>query len=683
MLTVFRKEMLDLFRDKRTIITSIVVPIVLYPLLMIGFSSITIRQTHKLMEQEVQVYVVDNADNDYSQMVIEELDQVSNIKLSLWPQAEYIYEGKSKAYQTELISELLMSKAMHAAVKIDIEDEGNEYNFLDIVISYNQVDERSELASNLISRALSDLEKELVIQRLQAVNISESILKAMSVEHDDQASEDQTMGLVLARILPYLLIIISLSGSAVAATDLVAGEKERGTLETILVSAAQRNELVVGKFLAVITISMMTVVLNLLSIFFSFRHVMSQAAAEISMMQIPFGNLMLIMLLMFPLLIFFSALLLSLSTYARNMKEGYSYFQPVMIGAMLMSLISALPAIETTFGLALIPVINVSLIIKDIMIGNLHLGMFFTALSSSLVLVVVAIYFSIKLFSNETVLFRTTEDSALFRDKKGKLSVLNPGFAILFFVLILVLFYYVGMSWQTQDLEQGLMKTLLFLVLLPTLLVVKFGKLNMKEVLSLNRTKPVNLPLVLLTAIPVFILVTLLTQVINLIYPFPESYLEAMQDLVLFEGRSVWFVLFLIALLPGVTEEIMFRGYFIKAFQSKGLWKSIVISGILFAILHMDVYRLVPIALLGIWMGYLLVKTQSIFVPIVAHFANNALAVLIGRYGDSIPGVSIMIKDDMLAWWLIVPASAAFLFLLYFFNRINPRDLSEMTQDTA
>ncbi len=660
-MVVFHKEMIDLFRDKRTVVTSIVVPIILYPLLMIGFNSMMMRQTTKLHEQDVIIYIADNAQNEYSEHLINVFETKDNIQL---------YQ------QTPNYLQLFNEKVIQAIVTINYVTNEADYPYLDLVITYNQVDEKSELALQNVRNIIKVEERSLVGKRLQAINVSENILKVVELTTDNVASQEQTLGLVLAKILPYLLIMISIGGAAVAAVDLVAGEKERGTMETILVSAVKRNELVLGKFLAVISIAIITVLLNLLSIFFSFRHIISQAAADITMIQIPVGNLLLILVLMFPLIVFFSALLLSLSTYAKNMKEGYSYTQPIMILAMIMSLISALPAIETTFGLALIPVINVSLLIKDIMIGDFMPAFFFITLISNLVLVVIAIFVAIKLFSKESVLFRTQEDSSLITFKKGKWDVLSPGFAVIFFVTILMLFFYLGISWQSSDIESGLIKTLLILVMLPTLLVIRLGKLSFKKVLSLNKTKPGNYLAVIVAALPIFIFATLMIQVINLVYPIPEAYLQMMEELTLLDGKTIWFVLFLIALLPGITEELMFRGYFYQVFKKQGVWIGILVSSLLFAVLHLDIYRLIPVMAIGVWLGYLLYISKSIFVPMVAHILNNSISVLISRYGESIPGVDMIIENGYLKWWTFFPAIILFTVVVLIFNKYNQRSES-------
>jgi len=115
----------------------------------------------------------------------------------------------------------------------------------------------------------------------------------------------------------------------------------------------------------------------------------------------------------------------------------------------------------------------------------------------------------------------------------------------------------------------------------------------------------------------------------------------------------------------------MFRGYFINVFKKNGFWKSIIFTALLFGIFHLDPFRLLPATLNGIWLGYLLLKTNSIFVPIFAHFVNNSLAVLIGKFGDQIPVFNNFFKGDELPFWMGIPAIILFYFLLKIFNSLN------------
>ncbi len=660
-LTIYKKELLDLFRDRRTIITSLILPIVLYPLLMIAFSSMMSRQEMKLEEQEMVIYINDNILSDTSQRIRSELETIENLQVM----------QKTDVYNETTFIELIEDKSLQAVIELNDSLSSAGYRVFLAKIKYDETNDRSSKTFRKIRDKFFKIEDELIGERLQKIQINEEILNAIEVKKENLANPEQMLGFALGKFLPYLLIILTISSAAIVASDLVAGEKERRTLETILVSAARRIELVVGKYMTIITISLITVLLNLFSMYLSFQHIFSKNQANISNLQLPIANFVLILFLMIPLVTFFSALLLSISTYSRNIKEAQSYQMPVLFGGIMLSMVSFLPGFELNFGFALIPIVNFSLLFRDIMLGSFEISHLLIVLFSTLVLDLIAISISVRLFYNESILFRTAEEKSLKFWGKEKKNVFSYQTAFIFFIVILLVLFYIGGNWQAKDIARGLIKTEIILIFLPTILLLRIAKVDIKKFLKINPVKISNLFLVLFIAFPVMILVLLLTQLINVIYPIPESYLKTMSELLKMENLEMWKIIIIIGVLPGICEEIMFRGYFINVFKKKGFWKSILITALLFGIFHLDPFRLLPAGLLGIWLGYLLLRTNSIIVPVFAHFVHNSLAVLIGKFGDRIPYLSFVFKNEEIPFWLGIPAIFLFYIFLKTFNSMN------------
>ena len=643
---IYKKELLDLMRDRRTVITSLILPIVLYPLLMIGFSSMMSRQELKLEQQEMVIYVNDNVQNVSSVSIDDELNKVENFQIM----------EEVMIFERSTFLDLLEENSIQAL--IDIQDSISTSGFLVLNVSvyYNRSNEKSSLAHEKIVDKIKDLEQQLVGERLSKININIEILNAVEIKNENIAPPEKMMGFALGKFLPYLLIILTISGASVIASDLVAGEKERGTLETILVSAARRNELVMGKYLTIITMSIVTVLLNLFSMYISFSHIFKQAGQAVDGLQLPLGNFALILLIMLPLITLFSAILLSISTYSRNIKEAQSYQMPLIFGSIMLSMVSFLPGFELNLGFALIPIVNFSLLIRDIMLSSYNLIYLFIVVGSTLVLDIIMVSLSIRLFNNETVLFRTTEEKSLKFWGKQKKDIFSTQFVVIFFFVILLVLYYIGGSWQAKDLMNGLIKTELLIILLPVILLLRISRSDIKKSLRLNTVKPVNFLLVILAAIPVIILAAILGQLINLIFPISESYMEAMKNLVTVQERGIWFSVLVIGILPGICEETMFRGYIINAFRKKGFWSAIVIAAILFGIFHLDLFRLLPVILLGIWMGFLTLKANSLYIAIFAHALNNSLAIVFVNYSDKMPFLEKLISEDNIPFWYAIPA---------------------------
>lgn len=645
-IVIYKKEMLDIVRDRRTIITSFILPILLYPLLMIGFSSMMSRQEMKLEQQDLVIYLNDTIHDETSRELIESLSQIETLQIM----------DEAIVYNESTYLDLLQDKSIQALINIEDSLSSSGYRIINITCFYDETSEKSTMAYRKIRDNLHDLEEVFISKRLEKIKINSEILNAVEVRKKNIAPPEQMVGFLVGKILPYLLIVLTISGASVIASDLIAGEKERGTLETILVSAARRDELVIGKYLTIITISIITVLLNLFSMYLSFRHIFMQLGTGMGEFKLPLGNFALILLLMLPLITLFSAILLSISTYSRNIKEAQSYQMPLIFGAIMLSMVSFLPGFELNIGFALIPIVNFSLMMRDIMLNNYQLNYLFIIIGSTLVLDVITVYISIKLFHSEKVLFRTAEEKSLKFWGKSKKDVLNLQFIMVYFVIMIIALFYIGGSWQLKDIMNGLIKTQVLLILLPVILILRISKTDIKSALRLNYTNPLNFLLVIIAALPLLLLSGILGQLINYIFPVSEAYLEVMQNLITVQEKGLWFTIFVVGVLPGICEEVMFRGFILSAFRKKGLWYGIILTAVLFGAFHLDPFRFLPVTLLGIWLGYLAVKTNSLFIPILAHFAQNSLAILITNYAEKVSFIKLIIREDEIAYWVVIPA---------------------------
>jgi len=198
------------------------------------------------------------------------------------------------------------------------------------------------------------------------------------------------------------------------AMDLTAGEKERGTIETILCSPVSRTHLVLGKFLMVLTASIATAILAIISMSASFGAgrklllgVVSQEADAALQITITGKAIASIFLVVLPVAVFFSAALLALSLFAKSYKEAQSYISPLMIIMVMPAVAALLPGVELTPVLALVPVLNTSLVSKEIIAGSYHWSLIAVIFLSSSAYAALALAIAVKLFQREDVLFRT------------------------------------------------------------------------------------------------------------------------------------------------------------------------------------------------------------------------------------------------------------------------------------
>ena len=193
-------------------------------------------------------------------------------------------------------------------------------------------------------------------------------------------------------------------------------------------------------------------------------YLVSQMDLETGFVKMPIGSFLILLLAMLPLATLFSALLLSVSTFSRNMKEARTYEQPIMIVSMLMGMVSFIPSVQISNLLALVPVINIALLFKAVLIGEWQLSHLLITVGSTLILDVFAIWLTVRLFRSEAVLFRTEDDSGgikTVKTNKRGFSTPSMGWSIIHWPWPRSIIW---AAWQGQDMVKGLVQTQVFLI---------------------------------------------------------------------------------------------------------------------------------------------------------------------------------------------------------------------------
>jgi sodium transport system permease protein len=544
-LIVYRKELLEMMRDRRTLFATFIIPLILYPLLFIGFGSIMSRQTAVLEERGAEIAFADSVNNDISAAII------AGIKTN---------KGYNLLPYNQDTQGLYNCGNIQAIVSIGDSITPAGSSVYKVLVSYDSSKERNQLIYRKIKDSVTETKESSIATELSKRDGDPALMVLMSVDAIDTSSAQKRLGSYLGMILPYIMIMMLVAGAATVAGDLVAGEKERRTLETLLVSSAQRNELVLGKYLTVITVAMVNVVVNLFSMGFSMQFLVGSQGIASSMTQMPVVGFLILLAAMLPLATLFAALLMSISTFSRNLKEAASYQQPVMMISMLLGMISFIPSVEINNLLALVPVVNIALLFKAVLINEYQLSHLLITVGSTLLLDIGAIWLTVKLFSTEAMLFRTDEDSSLKNVRKEKRNLFNPFNGMVFFALALVVMYYLGSYFQREDMMKGLVQTQILIILLPPLIILNIFKLKPKEIFRISLPKPRELAIVPFIAVSGAVLVTLLMNVVDAIYPFPDQYTEQLMGLFKM-SNNLWVLLGIVALAPGICEEIMFRAF--------------------------------------------------------------------------------------------------------------------------
>ena len=406
---VYHKELIETLRDRRTLLSAIVAPILLFPILTIGFGTIVAKLVEKARAEASTVMLLgaENAPTLAKRLSEDE-------RLEIVPASDE--DNEDSVGYVELINE----KKLRAAVEFpegfeamlnagdNVGDVGDE-DAPAISVYHYAGEMRSRFAVSTVRRIAQEYREELVSERLESSGLSTEILTPFETNEENVATPEKVGGNVLGGLLPYMIILLCLTGALYPALDLTAGEKERGTIETILASPVARVDLVLGKFLVVLSMSLTTAVLALgsfaltLAFASSFVERLSRGGAPFS---ISIKAVAAVFFMVLPLAVLFSAALLAIALMAKSFKEAQSYVQPLIIIVFMPAIAAILPGVELNAKLALVPILNVSLVSKEIFTGSYPWGLIGLIFASTCVYAGAALFVAVRQFHREEVLFR-------------------------------------------------------------------------------------------------------------------------------------------------------------------------------------------------------------------------------------------------------------------------------------
>jgi sodium transport system permease protein len=455
------------------------------------------------------------------------------------------------------------------------------------------------------------------------------------VQADNVAPATRTSGYLLSKALPLMILLMVLLGAFYPAIDVTAGERERGTLETVLSAPIPRLSLLLGKVLAVTVLASVSGLLNLVSMSLALVQVVNLAAPA-SELPVPWSRAAATGLVVVPTAFLLSAVFVAVGSLARGFKEAQNLLMPVYFLFFAPAMLGALGEMPLSAGLALVPGLNVSLLARDIALAKASPGATLLVLAATLGCGAVALLMAARLYVSER--FLAAADPETTPGRKRGLALGGPaqrlpptsGDALAFFAIEYLLLYFVFIPLQRQELIRGL------------LLSQWLGMFGVALLYALSTRRP---PAVAfgLRAPPALAWVGALLMglggwmVANLVgqwvLPPPPEYVEAFRRALFPETLRRGFVvsLFLFAVTPAICEEVVFRGVILRGLLTKlPPATAIALTAAMFGIFHIDVYRLIPTTLLGGMLGFIAWRSGSLGPAILAHFLNNAVLVSLG-----------------------------------------------------
>ena len=389
---IFCKEISGAVRDRRTLISMIIIPLIFYPLLFLGIGYFTMMGQQK---SESAASVVAVKGGEYAPGLIEILKRDEKIQM---------------VSLTEDLSEGLKSGEIYLLMEIpeNLNVNENEQNIQPIIIQYDSTAQHSQTARRRIADLLEEFKQQIIQTRLEGLGLSIDYIQPVNTQWLDISTDERKTGSILGILLPYIIVILIFIGAMHSAIDITAGEKERGTMATLLVSQLSRMEIVIGKYFTVITISATSMLLGLLGLSIAFL-TPAYILGELSLIKIHFSfyTFILFFLILAPLVGLASAVLLLIGIFARNNKEASTYVTPIYMIAIFLGMISLSQGMELAEPMFFIPILNNSFTFRELLMGIIDWGHILPTLLSNVTIAIIALLIAAYLFTRENVLFRS------------------------------------------------------------------------------------------------------------------------------------------------------------------------------------------------------------------------------------------------------------------------------------
>jgi sodium transport system permease protein len=401
-LAIFRKELLDTLRDRRTLITSILIPILVFPLLFGLITKIASSQEQTARDRTITIGLSATGGE-------------GRLKDLLLKKGDLLFEKGSlrirEGLDLEAARALIAADSLDGMIQFDPQFERQVQSGIPGRISFfYRESSKGRVERQRVQEVLKAYEKELTEARLQSLGLDPRLdLHPVEITSFNLASQRERIALAIGGFLPYMFIIFSFVGCMHPAMDLTAGEKERGTLETLLTLPATRLQILSGKFLVVVLMGLFSVVLTFGGLLAGVR-TMDRSGAQLTRQIGAFLELdsaLLVVSLVLPLVVFFAAAVLTVSIYAKSYKEAQALTAPGMFVVIVPVVISLLPGIELTDRTALIPIMNVSLATKAILAGTITPTQLALVYTSLIGLAGLSLYGCARMFERESAVFRS------------------------------------------------------------------------------------------------------------------------------------------------------------------------------------------------------------------------------------------------------------------------------------
>ncbi|HEX4415232.1 MAG TPA: ABC transporter permease subunit/CPBP intramembrane protease [Lacipirellulaceae bacterium] len=654
------KELREILRDRRTIITLVVMPLLIYPLLAVAFQRFLVTSLAVNEDVEYAVGVDSTLDGQLLERQLSiGASALDSDKTGEDSKLKNAAEGKVAkpappdvnivVFQDENVERYVADSTLHLAVihrrrqHVDRDKPGLQTpQVWDLI--YRAGSPTSEAALHFVESRL---------QKCNELQLNDELKRLGVVAALPAATERKPItfngapAFSLAALIPLILVLMTVTGAVYPAIDLTAGERERGTLETLIAAPVPRIGLLLAKYVAVLAVALLTAIVNLAGMTITAHS--TGLAASLFGGGMSFGVVLKVLLLLALFAAFFSAILLALTSYARSFKEAQAYIIPLMLLCLVPGVLCLMPSLEFKAWMAVTPLVNIVVLARDLLEGSVQPGLAIAAVCSTIFYIGAAIALAARIFGTDAILYGSpaTWSDLVRRPSTPQRSVTLAGamlgLALMFpayFVLANDLAGSPELSMAHRLVVCGLITAAVFAGI--PIAVATIARVRWSSGLGLQKA---NIGAFLVAVVlgvslwPIAHEIFLISESLGLSSLGSKQIAAAEAMLAQFKNVPLSTILITLAIIPAVCEELCFRGFVFGGLRTRlnGGW-AIVISAILFGVFHEVLFpgRLLASMFLGLVLGFVRLRSGSVLPGMLLHSTHNGLLLTLSYYRDEL-----------------------------------------------
>jgi ABC-2 type transport system permease protein/sodium transport system permease protein len=675
-----RKELSEILRDRRTVLTLFIMPLLLYPLLSVAFQQYLLAG--RLSTQEEPALRIGFRNQQEGERFWRELQHGQKVLRreagSRGKAADEPPRPPAESAVLPDVKDAVLGNLIDLGVRVPgVTEARPPGKALACELVYLKGSTRGRAALDLVRGLLAAAQRGHLQASLRAAGGPPGVivLRPQDVPVEDPAA---ARPFSLAPVIPLVLILMTITGAVYPAIDLTAGERERGTLEILVAAPVPRLGLLFAKYVSVLTVAVLTALVNLATMFVTIglsglgASLFPDGGPSAALMAELFG-----LLLLFAA--FFSAVLLTITSFARSFKEAQAYLIPLMLASLGPGLLAILPGMELAGLWTAVPLVNIVLLSRDLLEGKDVLPAAWVVIGSTLLYALAAVAAAARIFGSEGVLYN---EQGTWSDFWRRPAAPRPAATVAGALFCLALmfpaqFVLQGLIARAMGPDPGATEQALSVALMALASVLLFGafpvvaalwrRIHFRSGLLLRPAPWATFPGAVLLGLSLwpFVLDFLaLTHAWHLTGMSAESRQRVGTALQTLRAALPPYALVAAFVVPAVFEELFFRGFLFSALRAgSGPWTAVILSALLFGLFHLvatDAFaleRLLPSTFLGLVLGWLCLRSGSVVPSMILHACHNGVLASLTAFGPTWLGQATHFLPG--AWLLAAAGGAA------------------------